>query len=237
MSDEDALLPPPGLRQRGPAPSGTRIVLVRHGECVANVSGLAGGHKGDGGLTPRGRAQAEELVDRLLRTKELLDVSALYCSSLPRALETASILKEVFETPLISDAKFDEVHLGEGDGLAWNTFVERFGNPQWDIDPTQQCAPGGESLLDFYERTKGAFQWLIERHVDERIVVVSHGGFIEQAMKIALGLSAGVRMQPRIEHCSMTELEWSHNWWRLLRFNDASPLSASVLQEFRDQER
>ncbi len=64
-------LPPEGFRQRGPAPRGTRLLLIRHGECVANAEGLAGGPIGDGGLTALGRRQAMALARRLEITKEL----------------------------------------------------------------------------------------------------------------------------------------------------------------------
>ena len=48
MSDsEDRRLPPSGFRQRGPKPSGTRLMLIRHGESYANADGLAGGPIGD----------------------------------------------------------------------------------------------------------------------------------------------------------------------------------------------
>ena len=68
MSDsEDKRLPPAGFRQRGPKPTGTRLLLIRHGESYANADGLAGGPIGDGGLTPLGRRQAQALVDRLAR--------------------------------------------------------------------------------------------------------------------------------------------------------------------------
>ena len=68
---EDKRLPPAGFRQRGPKPTGTRLMLIRHGESYANANGLAGGPLGDGGLTPLGCRQAQALADRLTSSNEL----------------------------------------------------------------------------------------------------------------------------------------------------------------------
>ena len=92
MSEEDRL-PPEGFRQRGPRPSGTRLLMVRHGESRANADGVAGGPIGDGGLTDLGRRQARALAERLARSRELDGASALYTSTLPRAIETAEIVR------------------------------------------------------------------------------------------------------------------------------------------------
>lgn len=217
----EPLLPPLGIRQRGPAPTETRLLLIRHAESTANAEGVAGGEEGDRGLTPLGRRQAQALAQRLVVTNELRSASALYCSHLPRAQETAAIVAASVRhlTPVITH-DIDELRVGEGDGLTWTEFAERFGGVDWDVDPSAKNAPGGESLLEFYERTTTTMQQLAARHPGELIAVVCHGGVIEQMTKFALGLEPGRRMGQRIEHCSLTEVEHGPARTRLLRYND-----------------
>jgi 2,3-bisphosphoglycerate-dependent phosphoglycerate mutase len=226
VSDEE-LLAPPGLRQRGPVPSGTRLVLIRHGECVANAEGIAGGPRGDGGLTDLGRRQVRALARRLTATGELAQAGALYSSTLPRAVESAAIVAEALRPGLRVRAQenLSEISVGDGDGLSWREFAERFATPDWDRDPHALSAPGGESLVGFYERCVAAFEELAACHPGELVVVVCHGGVIEQALKMYQGVGAATRLRPRIEHASMTELERRENGWRLLRYNDSSPLA------------
>ena len=50
---------------------------------------------------------------------------------------------------------------------------------------------------------------------------------IEQAMKMYQGLEGSVRLRPRIEHCSMTEIEFLDGAMRLLRYNDLSPIGVA----------
>ena len=85
--------PPDGIRTISARPAtATRVVMIRHGEAVCNVSGVCGGRLGCEGLTPRGRRQVEELRDRLLATGELAGADVLYASVLPRAIETAELV-------------------------------------------------------------------------------------------------------------------------------------------------
>jgi broad specificity phosphatase PhoE len=225
---EDQRLPPTGFRQRGPKPTGTRLLLIRHGESYANANGLAGGPLGDGGLTPLGRRQAQALVERLTMSAELTEATALYTSALPRAIETEEMLRAALPVGLVPvvDATINEINVGEGDGLPWAEYVERYGAPNWDLEPDAVTAPGGESLLGFYERCRSAIERLVAHHPHELVVVVTHGGFVEQAMKIYQGLAPNVRLRPRIENCSMTEIEFRDEGRRLLRYNDRAPLPA-----------
>lgn len=223
---EDNLLPPEGFRQRGPLPTGTRLLMVRHGESRANAEGLAGGHVGDGGLTDLGRRQAQALATRLTLSRELAAATAFYTSTMPRAIETGDFLRDVL-APLepVLDDELCEISVGEGDGLTWAEFITRFGSPDWSIDPYQITAPGGESLMGFYERCRLAIVRLVARHPGELVVLVVHGGFIEQAMKVYLGVEGHERLKPRIENCSMTEIEFDGDRRRLLRYNDRAPLA------------
>ncbi len=230
MNDE-ALLPPEGFRQRGPLPTATRLVMIRHGECVANARGLAGGPIGDGGLTDLGRAQATALAIRLSITGELGGASAFYTSTLPRAIETGDIVFPAIDARLrpVADEELCELGVGEADGLAWPEVSERYALPDWSVDPYAVNVPGGESLMGFFSRCVGAIERLVAAHRNELVIMVVHGGFIEQAMKHYQGLTGDVRLRPRIENCSMTEIEYGFEGHRsrLLRYNDLSPIGVA----------
>jgi probable phosphoglycerate mutase len=219
---------PEGFRTRGPDWRGTRIVLIRHGEAYCNARGVVGGPVGCGGLTDLGRAQAQSLRDRLVRSRELVDARALYTSVLPRARETAAVIKAGLATHLdaVADCDLCELHPGEADGLTWDEMVTRFGGPDWDRDADEPIAPGGESWLGFYHRCEDALLRIVARHRGQRVVLVVHGGVVEQAMKMVWREAPDVRLGLRTENCSMTEIEFDGARRRLLRYNDLAPLSA-----------
>ena len=222
---------PASLRMVPPVSEGsTRVVLVRHGEAVCNVSGVVGGVRGCTGLSPVGRHQAEALRRRLAETGTLAGARALYASVLPRALETAAVI-----APAVGGGRLDvqadcglcELHPGEGDGLSWSAFVERFGEPDWDADPTTVLAPGGESWRGFVDRAASALVELADRHRGAEVVVVCHAGVIEAAMLRFVAGSADGRLRLRTAHTSLTEFECEgpQGPWRLLRYNDAAHLA------------
>ncbi len=214
---------------RGAPPVGTCLVLVRHGEARCNVDGVVGGMRGDGSLTERGREQVRSLRDRLARSGEFDDLTAIYTSTLPRAVETAAILAPSLPEGLapVADDDLCELRPGDADGLTWEELVERYGSLSWREDPHAPFAPGGESRVEFYERCERALGRLVERHPGERVLVVSHGGVIEQAMKILQGDGPVARLGLRTDNASVTEIEFDGPRRRLLRYNDVAPLARS----------
>jgi probable phosphoglycerate mutase len=220
---------PPGVRRVfAPLAGATRIVLVRHGEAVCNVNGVVGGVLGCTGLTELGRRQVSALATRLADTGELAQASVLYASVLPRAIETATLLRPVVgerTLEIVQERDLSELHPGQADGLGWQEVVDRFGVPEWDTDPGTLIAPGGESWTGFVARASGAVRQLAERHPGEMVVAAVHAGVIESSVIAFLQLPAEVsrRGWARIVHASLTEWEWvpTQSRWVLIRFNDA----------------
>jgi broad specificity phosphatase PhoE len=226
--------PEPG----GPAPAGvravpmgsegnTRVVLIRHGEASCNVNGVVGGQAGCTGLSPLGRRQAQALRTRLVETGELAGASALYTSVLPRALETADIVAPGIGTggASVADCDLCELHPGEADGLTWDEFRVRYGEPDFDTDPDTTVAPGGESWTGFVARASGAVARLAGAHHGQLVVVVCHAGVIESTLLAFLPVAAERRrLGLPTEHTSLTEWEFGERGWRLVRYNDAAHL-------------
>ena len=103
---------------------------------------------------------------RLVQSGEFREVSHIYYSTMPRARETAAIVRDAYthELELLEHPNIDELRVGDGDGLTWAEFAERFDVPDWDVDPHLPNAPGGESLLGFYERATTALTEISLRH-------------------------------------------------------------------------
>jgi probable phosphoglycerate mutase len=231
VSDADGKTGAEGvLRVFAPVPGATRIVLIRHGEAVCNVDGVVGGKLGCRGLTEKGRQQIGALADRLKGSAELRDATALYSSVLPRAVETAELLRDVIgadgvRLALEQQCELCELHPGESDNMTWQEVIDTFGVPDWNVDETKPIAPGGESWASFRPRAAAAVQALAERHPGETVVAVVHAGVIEATMIEFLGIPPRVykRGWLRIPHASMTTWEWlpPETRWVLVRFSDS----------------
>src|SRR5450755_2558530 len=81
----------------------TQLYLIRHGEAMGAIKGFVG----DGGLSPLGVQQAEQLRDRLLATKEIA-ADVFIASTLPRAQQTAQIIAPAIGVPVQYDDEIQE---------------------------------------------------------------------------------------------------------------------------------
>ena len=210
--------------QNGPV----RLLLIRHAEPEAAVTGVVAGPLGCTGLTERGRAQAAALARRLQGEAQTCDI--VYSSVLARSVETAEIIAaSLGVNDVVADCDLCELHPGDCDGSVWDDQVRVRGTGgEWD--PDEPMSPGGESLRDFDVRVRAALQRLMDLHAGESVAIVTHGGFITAAMLFFLGM-AGVADRRSFaltpDYTSVTE--WSQppgsSDWVLDRYNDTAHLS------------
>lgn len=213
---------------------GTRIVLVRHGESLAQQQRIVAGHAGCAGLSDRGRGQVEALRDRLAGSGELSCASALYSSVMARAVQTAQILAPALGgLEAEQDCDFCESHPGEGDGLPVAEFDRRWPAPErWT--PDMRRDPGGETWTEMSRRIRRRLDALLERHPGETVVVACHGGVVLHSMYRWLDLLPtrwGGRAWFNPANTSLTEWHFAPNPYgnatlpiELVRFNDHAHL-------------
>ncbi len=210
-----------------------RLVLVRHGDAHAGLTGTIGGPKGCAGLTPVGRRQAEALRDRLRSTGSLV-ADALLTSELPRAIETAQIIAPAlgFTFPE-QDCDLCEVHTGEADNTDWADYPARYGRFDMETEPDRVFAPGGDSWNSFHLRVHSAMQRIALEHVDRTVVAVCHAGVIAASIRTIFGIphtGTGALLRPSNTGMTMWDHEPALDRWTLRTFNDAEHLDNLVVQ-------
>lgn len=209
----------------------TDLYLIRHGESVANVEPIVAGRDGDVGLTERGHRQAALLEQRL--SEHPIPADALYVSTLTRARQTAAyVARALGLEPVVEDA-LRELDPGEADGLTLAEWRERWPRPRdgsLSGNPFLDFAPGGESWAAFLARSGAALQTVVDRHRDQTVVVVTHGGVIESSVALGFGLGATFhRVGFALLNTGVTH--WRHQPdddrqpWVLVSLNDAHHLA------------
>lgn len=156
------------------------LLMIRHGQSYVNLKEWEGGNS-DEGLTPKGTKQAAALAKWL--PKKLPKIDAMYCSSMQRARETAAPLAKNYKVTPHYDDRLREVGNNKLDHTAWPSdnlpeYSDFWGSerPFSSITPDYE---GGESLMHFRIRVGNFIEELIDKHREETIVVVCHGGVIE----------------------------------------------------------
>jgi probable phosphoglycerate mutase len=137
----------------------------------------------DAGLTELGQQQAEALAQWLPSELETIDV--LYCSTMKRAQETAAPITLAYDIAAQMDTRLREIGNNRLDHEPWPShdlpeYGEIWGSerPFHSITPTRE---GGESLMHFRVRVGAFIEDLLEKHKEQIVVVVCHGGVIETA--------------------------------------------------------
>ena len=184
-----------------------RLLLIRHGESVANTEGRLQGQM-DSPLTKQGRDQAHALARRLVR--ERWPVSSIYSSDLCRAADTAGILGVAFQAPVFLDERLREYDVGVLAGLTRADIEQQY--PElWRMSrqsPVWPTVPGEEDNEAFGQRIASVLDDIRSTHEDERVVaVVSHGRTLGTMLMYLLGIELGQRTLFRFGNASLTVVE------------------------------
>jgi len=215
-------------------PTPTRLVLVRHGESNVTVRRVIGGYRSCDGLSPLGFDQAARLAARLADTGEI-NADVVIASNFVRARETADALLTALGVDTLEiDPAFGEHDPGPDiDGLSFESYVERFGTPDWHGDPHVVVFPGGETTAQFHLRVGAALSRLVAEHAGSTIVIVCHGGVIDAVFRQLLRAPTTGGFELQTVNTSLTEfvtvgvggLGAGSVGWRLVRYNDAAHLA------------
>lgn len=152
-----------------------RILVIRHGESEADILNVHEG-RADFNLTEKGHLQAQAMAEYVSAS---YSVDKIYVSTLKRAVQTATHLSEKINVPIILDEDLMEFNNGLLAGLSREEAAEKY--PRIENLPIDQSVYGQESRVEFRNRAETALaKILAENDKDATIVIVSHGGMINQ---------------------------------------------------------
>ena len=158
-----------------------RIYLARHGQTDWNVEGRTQGGR-DIPLNATGRQQAERLKMRLAG----IQFDAAYMSALSRSRQTAEIVHG--QVPLTALPALGERRFGKFEGQLTK---DPQSGPEFDrrIWIPDDSLDGGESLVTFRDRVRGALDVIRKAHESGSILVVGHSYTNRMILSVIFGLS------------------------------------------------
>ena len=143
------------------------ILVARHGQTDWNVRKKVQG-KADIELNGKGIEQAKN-VQKLLENEK---IDLIICSTLKRAKQTAQIVNEKRNLPIICDERLEERDFGEYEGEEKDKFdFSSF----WCYSKNLKYEKA-ESIKDFFNRVYIFLDEIKEKYKDKNILLVTHGG-------------------------------------------------------------
>ncbi|MBR6295463.1 MAG: histidine phosphatase family protein [Treponema sp.] len=180
------------------------LYIIRHGKTDWNNEYRLQGRT-DIPLNEEGRKMAREAAKKYAG----IHFDVCYSSPLVRALETARILLEGRDVPIITDERLREMCFGEFEGLK-----DCFLHPEWAIykffkDTENYVAEkGAESLDELYERTGDFLRSVVKKDLEagKDVLIVGHGAMNNSIVAQVRGIPRKDFWTTAIPNCELIEL-------------------------------
>ncbi len=192
------------------------IYLVRHATTATTGKRLGGWTPGVH-LDERGRAQAEDVADRLAGS----GLDAVYASPLERTQETARPIAKRHGLRVRTLRAIGEVDYGEWTNQPLGQLRRRKLWPVIQATPSRVTFPGGESILGAQQRAVAAIERAAAEAGDGRLAFVSHADVIKAVVAHFIGQPLDLFQRLVVSPASVTVLHLGDGMPPiLLRFND-----------------
>jgi len=187
----------------------TEIILIRHGETEWNSQQRMQGHS-NSDLSSVGQAQIQALGQWMKN----VSFDHIYSSDSLRAKQTAEAITQFSGHELKIDLRLREKNLGVFEGLTSEEARER--HPEvfrlFKTAGSKYVIDEGESTQQLQDRALEIVNEIRIKHPEERVLLVTHGGFIRVVMKHSLGLSLETPTRFLIRNTGVFRLVWEDKW-------------------------
>ncbi|MGW3953126.1 histidine phosphatase family protein [Streptomyces sp. NPDC004752] len=202
----------------------TVVVFVRHGETVWNREARFQGQL-DPPLSDLGVGQAAALADRL--RAEHFDAG--YVSDLRRARQTAAAVADRTGVEFAAEPLLREIGMGDWQGLTADQVSKRHSAvwTQWLARPRWDLPPSGEGSEALARRADAILRRLVSRHPGQRVICVSHGGFVQAVLARVLDRMPWGPYPFRLDNASITSLSHAAGVWWIDGVNDLAHLPSA----------
>jgi broad specificity phosphatase PhoE len=200
------------------------ITLLRHGESQGNLSGVLQGQS-DHPLTSSGIQQAQKLAS--IWKSDNTHFDRIISSPLRRTSQTSEIIAASLEVPLEFDPLWKERNFGRLQDMKLDE-INKLDPPLDFFHPYEPIGGTGESQLDLYNRACQALQDILRRP-DGAYLIVSHGGILNKALFVIMGITPQAHHNSPIFHFGNTAYAQfsynlsSHQWAMLGFIGQAQP--------------
>jgi broad specificity phosphatase PhoE len=203
-----------------------KIILVRHGETDIDVVGKM--HL-SGDATPLNALGVEQINQTAEKLQEFKP-STVYSSKEARAVESGEIIAKVLDIELEQVDELQERNWGDLSGRSWSDIQEIL-RPMTLEERYVYVPQNGESWQVFEERLIRKIIELADKHKDETIIVVTHGGAIRALMPYFLNVPKEESFKHNPDNASITVFEREDGMYKEVTVNNTDHLKQDKLDK------
>lgn len=125
------------------------------------------------------------------------------------------------------EPRLRERHYGRFEGRTYEEIerIDASAYRRWrEREPAFALPGGGETLLALHERVEAALRDLARRHAGETVALVTHGGVLDCAFRVATGLAIEAPRTHELLNASLNRIAWHDDSFALLAWADAAHL-------------
>ncbi len=164
-----------------------QIIFLRHGQAKNNTERILAGRTEGVPLTDTGIKQSEQTAELLKH----MNISTIYSSPIERAKHTAEIAGKHNSLDVTIDDRLNELDMGKFTGMPYDEIFKSHGNVfmKFYNGELEIAHNGVETFPDVKKRILGIVDYIIEKHPDENVLLVTHMDPIKAMLSTIVDLS------------------------------------------------
>ena len=177
------------------------IIFLRYGQAENNTKKILAGRSPGVDLTQVGIQQAEQSGKML----ESLNISAIYSSPIDRALQTAKIVGNQCNLEPVIDDRLIELDMGKFTKMLYDEIFAKHGNVFLKFyEGSEEVSENGvETFAKVQKRVFDMVDFVINRHKNENVVLVTHMDPIKAMIGKTLSLKSEILFELIIANASL----------------------------------
>lgn len=202
----------------------TTLIIVRHGQSMANLEDKFAGQIYNPPLSPLGHRQAERTAEYIVSNYK---IDKVYSSDLKRAFQTAEYIADKLGTEIITEPGMREVFAGKWEGMKFSDIDIEYGEEfrLWKTDIGIAGCLGGEHVSELADRVLSAITKIAEANDEKTVVVATHATPI-RTLEILWRENKLLNMKniPWVSNASVTVAEYEAGEFNLLSVGEDTHL-------------
>lgn len=150
----------------------TELLIVRHGQSMANIERVFAGHT-NAPLSALGRLQAEKTAEYIISNYK---VDKVYSSDLDRAYYTGKAVADKLTLPIIPSINLREIYAGDWENRKFTDIQSCFPTSYeaWLHDIGNAVCDGGESVSSLQIRIVNEIERIASENEGNTVVIATH---------------------------------------------------------------